>query len=420
MKKYMPRLIDDVIINELKAFGAILITGPKWCGKTTTAKQIAKSVIYMHDPEKSDAYIETAKIKPSLLLEGEKPRLIDEWQLAPMLWDAIRFDVDIKGEEGLYILTGSSTIDETQIKHSGAGRISRILMRTMSLYESGDSNGQISLNDLFQKNDIDKAISSLKVDDIANLIIRGGWPNSIGKSIEISSRQVSGYIETIANSEIKTIDGVERNTEKTKAILRSLARNVATSVPNSTILKDLVAGDDLMHQNTLSDYLRVLEKLYVIENLPSWAPQLRSKTVIRKSPVRYFIDPSIPAAILDANPQDLFYDLKTFGFLFESLVIRDLRIYAQKLNGSVYHYRDKNDLEVDAIIHLKNGKWGAIEVKLGSNEIDKAVLNLLKLKEKINIDKMNSPSFLAVVTGTQFGYKRPDGVYVIPIGCLKP
>ena len=337
-----------------------------------------------------------------------------------MLWDAIRFDVDIKGEEGLYILTGSSTIDETQIKHSGAGRISRILMRTMSLYESGDSNGQISLNDLFQKNDIDKAISSLKVDDIANLIIRGGWPNSIGKSIEISSRQVSGYIETIANSEIKTIDGVERNTEKTKAILRSLARNVATSVPNSTILKDLVAGDDLMHQNTLSDYLRVLEKLYVIENLPSWAPQLRSKTVIRKSPVRYFIDPSIPAAILDANPQDLFYDLKTFGFLFESLVIRDLRIYAQKLNGSVYHYRDKNDLEVDAIIHLKNGKWGAIEVKLGSNEIDKAVLNLLKLKEKINIDKMNSPSFLAVVTGTQFGYKRPDGVYVIPIGCLKP
>ncbi|HQM96003.1 MAG TPA: DUF4143 domain-containing protein [Clostridia bacterium] len=419
MKKYYPRIADKILKEELEAFGAVLINGPKWCGKTTTAKQIAKSVINMQDPSNKANYQKTVKIEPLILLQGDKPRLIDEWQEAPELWDAIRYDIDEKQQEGLYILTGSTKIDDIKISHSGVGRISKILMRTLSLYESNDSNGSVSLQDLFNGNAFKMAKSDLSVRDISEIIVRGGWPNSIGKDLKIASRQIAGYIDSIVKSEINTVDGVERDEAKTRAVLKSLARHTASQASDNKIISDVEVNHFSIHRNTLSDYLKILRDLYVIEDLPAWSPKLRSKTTIRTSNTRHFSDPAFAASLLDASPEDLFRDIETFGLLFESLVVRDLRIYTEYIGGYVYHYRDKNGLEADAIIHLNDGRWAAIEVKLGSHEIDNAARNLIKLSNQVDSSNSNGPAFLMVITGTEFGYRRDDGVYVVPIGCLK-
>lgn len=420
MDEYQPRLIDQVLSEELVAFGGVLLTGPKWCGKTTTARQQARSVLFMQDPDNQENYRQLAEIQPSLLLQGENPRLIDEWQVAPALWDAIRHDIDIRGKEGLYILTGSTSVDETQIKHSGAGRISRLKMYTMSLFESKDSTGEISLQGLFQNNLITGTESGLGVGDYARLICRGGWPNTLGKRDEIAIRQVKGYCQTICASDISTVDGVQRDPDKVEAVLRAYSRNVSTQASSTTILSDIVPNQGNVHFNTLESYLGALRKLYVIDEILAWNPKLRSRTTIRTSNTRHFIDPAIAAYFLGASDKDLLYDFQTFGLLFESMVVRDLRVYAQNVNGKIYHYRDKTGLEIDSIVHLSDGRWGAIEVKLGLNQVDQAASNLLKLKERVDLEKMHAPSFLMVVTGTRFAYTREDGVVVVPLGCLGP
>lgn len=420
MQNYYSRLIDPILIDELKAFGAIVLTGPKWCGKTTTATKLSKSILYMQDPDNQESYQQLAAIRPSLLLKGEHPRLIDEWQMAPQLWDAVRHDIDLQGEDGLYILTGSTSVDESRIKHSGAGRISRLVMYTMSLFESKDSNGAVSLKQLFE-NPVDiSAQCSLKIDDYARLITRGGWPKSLGANEDIAIRQVAGYCDAIVRSDIKTVDGVQRDEEKARAILRSYARHVSTQAAGTTILKDIQPNHLVLHINTLDDYLNALRRLYVISEIPAWSPKLRSKTAIRTSNTRHFIDPAIAAHFLKARAADLLFDFNTFGLLFESMVIRDLRVYVQCLNGGVSQYRDKDGLEADAIIHLDDGRWAALEVKLGSTMVDEAACNLLKLSNKIDTNRMNKPSFLMVVTATEYAYQREDGVYVVPLGCLKP
>ncbi|MGB4594666.1 MAG: DUF4143 domain-containing protein [Anaerolineaceae bacterium] len=420
MNEYHPRLIDPVLSEELEAFGGVLLTGPKWCGKTTTARQQARSVLFMQDPDNQENYRQLAEIQPSLLLQGENPRLIDEWQVAPALWDAIRHDIDIRGKEGLYILTGSTSVDETQIKHSGAGRISRLKMYTMSLFESNDSTGEVSLRGLFENHSVAGVESGLGVGDYARLICRGGWPNALGKRDEIAIRQIKGYCQTICTSDISTVDGIQRDPDKVEAVLRAYSRNISTQATNTTILSDIVPNQSNLHFNTLESYLGALRKLYVIDEISAWNPKLRSRTTIRTSNTRHFIDPAIAAYFLGASDKDLLFDFQTFGLLFESMVVRDLRIYAQNLNGKIYHYRDKSGLEIDSIVHLSDGRWGAVEVKLGTNQVELASSNLLKLKERVDVETMHAPSFLMVVTGTRFAYAREDGVVVVPLGCLGP
>ncbi len=419
MKKYHKRLIDDTLLNELQTFGAVLIVGPKWCGKTTTCMQHAESVLLMQNPDHRAQYISLAKLKPSKLLEGDKPRLIDEWQVAPVLWDAIRYDVDRTGEVGQYLLTGSTTVDESTILHSGAGRITRLMMRTMSLYESNDSNGQISLRDLFESSNAIEAQSSATIENIAEILVRGGWPGAMDKNPAIAKRQIAGYAETILKSDIHTIDGVKRDAEKMRSVLTSYARHCSTQASIQTIVNDIKNHHGAISRNTVSDYLNALRALFVIEELPAWSPRLRSKTTILASPTRHFVDPALAAYFLNASESNLMSDLETFGLLFESLVIRDLRIYAQKINGKLFHFRDKSGLEVDAIVLRNDGTWGAIEIKLGHAWVDEAANNLKKFSKMIHCQKMLAPSFLAVVTATGYGYTREDGVHVIPIGCLK-
>lgn len=418
MKAYIPRLIDDTLSKELEAFGAVLITGPKWCGKTTTALQQANSTLFLQDPDNRRQYLQLADTKPSLLLEGAKPRLLDEWQDAPQLWDAVRHSVDREQDTGLYILTGSTTIDEEKIVHSGTGRISRVRMRTMSLYEAGESNGQVSLKSLFEGENITSQ-SDHSLEDVAALIVRGGWPGSMGRPLEVARRQVAGYCQSIINTEIESSDGKKRDRDKLTAFLRSYSRHTAGSASINTLVRDVSQQFDTISRKTISEYLSALSKIYVIEELPAWSPALRSKTSIAKSPIRHFVDPAIAAYFLDAGPADLISDLRTYGLLLESLVVRDLRIYADSINGKVYHYRDSSGLEADAIIHLNNGSWGAVEVKLGNEAIEKGAASLLSLKSKINTDKMKEPSFLAVITSSGYAYEREDGVYVLPITCLR-
>ncbi len=417
---YMPRITDQLLRRELESFGAVLLTGPKWCGKTTTAKQIAKSVLNLHSPDQQETYLQLADIRPSLLLEGEHPRLIDEWQMAPQLWDAIRHDVDEKGTEGLYILTGSTSVDETKIKHSGAGRISRLKMYMMSLYESRDSNGTVSLSGLFVNPTNVAAKSMLTIEDYARLIVRGGWPSTIGKSDTVIQRQVAGYCDAIVKSDISTVDGVSRDERKVTSLLRSYARHTATQTPKTTILKDVLQNNETMHINTLDSYVTALNRLYVLDDLPAWSPKLRSKTTVRTTDTRHFIDPAIAAYFLQAYPQTILNDMNTFGLLFESLVVRDLRIYAQAHYGHVSHYRDSSGLEADVIIHLPDGRWAAVEVKLGSKQVDAGAENLLALRKRIDPTKTQYPSLLMIVTGTEYAYTRSDGVVVVPLGCLKP
>ncbi len=416
---YLQRVCDKLLASELKASGAVLIEGAKWCGKTSTAQQAARSSLYMQDPDKTSSYLAAADTKPSLLLNGETPKLIDEWQMAPVLWDAVRFEVDKRNKPGQFILTRSAVPSDNLVAHSGTGRISRLLMRPMSLWESGDSNGSISLKELFDKNTDISATSDLSIEKIAFLICRGGWPASVSQENESALKMATNYVESVINMDVQRVDGVEKNPERVRMLLRSLARNISTMASGQTIMADMESNDIGISEKTLSSYLNALRRIFVIEDTPAWMPSLRSKTAIRTSPKRNFVDPSIATAVMRTNPSGLLNDFETFGFMFESLCTRDMRIYAQANDGAIFHYRDKNDLESDMIISLRDGRWAPIEVKLGNKQIDEAAKNLLSLQSKINTEKMGKPSFLMVVTGGEFAYTRDDGVLVVPIGCLK-
>lgn len=423
MKKYKNRIADEILKRKLEGKGAVLIEGPKWCGKTTTAEQVAISILYMDDPEKKEQNITMAEINPKRLLKGETPRLIDEWQIAPKLWDTIRFEVDHRSELGQFILTGSAVpVDTKEITHSGTGRFTWLMMRTMSLYESGDSTGEVSLQDLFYgKTEID-GYSELNIDRLAFLVCRGGWPQAIDMRDEIALDQATDYLDAVIHSDINRADNVQKNPDKVRRLMRSYARNQGTQVPNTELAKDVQGNDEgSINEETIASYINALKKIFVVEEMPAWNPNLRSKTAIRSSDTRYYIDPSIAVAALGVGPDDLINDLKTFGFLFETLCVRDLRVYAEALNGDVFHYRDKNGLECDAVIHLKNGKYGLIEIKLGGEKLIEEGANSLKtLASKIDVEKMKSPSFLMVLTGTgDYAYRRQDGVLVVPVGCLK-
>ena len=423
LKKYRKRIADDILKRKLEGKGAVLIEGPKWCGKTTTAEQFAASVLYMDDPEKKEQNIAMSELSPKRLLNGDTPRLIDEWQLAPKLWDAIRFEVDHRSELGQFILTGSAVpANTTEITHSGTGRFTWLTMRPMSLYESGDSTGEASLENLFAGTKSIEGDSNLSIDRLAFLVCRGGWPQSVDMRDEIALDQAFDYYDAVVHSDINRADGVQKDAEKVKRLMRSYARNQGAQVPNTVLSRDISANEDkTISEETVASYVDALRKIFVVEDMPAWNPNLRSKTAIRSSDTRYYIDPSIAAAALGIGPNDLINDLNTFGFLFETLCIRDLRIFADSLGGEVYHYRDKDGQECDAVIHLRNGKYGLIEIKLGGEKlIEEGVKSLKAMKEKIDTSKMNEPSFLMVLTGTgDFVYFRKDGVCVVPIGCLK-
>ena len=423
MKKYRKRIADEILARKLEGKGAVLIEGPKWCGKTTTAEQIAASILYMDEPEKKEQNITMSELNPKRLLKGAAPRLIDEWQIAPKLWDAIRFEVDHRGELGQFVLTGSAVpADTKEITHSGTGRFTRLTMRPMSLYESGDSTGEVSLKDLFDgAAEIDGA-SELDIDRLAFLVCRGGWPQAVDMRDEIALDQAMDYYDAVVRSDINRADGVQKNSEEVHRLMRSYARNQGSQIPNTVLAQDVSANDEVsMSDETVAAYVSALRKIFVVEDMPAWNPNLRFRTAIRSSDTRYYIDPSIAAAALGIGPNDLVNDLKTFGFLFETLCIRDLRVFADSLNGEVYHYRDRDGQECDAVAHLRNGKYGLIEIKLGGDRlIEEGAKSLKAMEAKIDTDKMNAPSFLMVLTGTgDYAYRRQDGVYVVPIGCLK-
>lgn len=423
MKVYRKRVADDILKRKLEGKGAVLIEGPKWCGKTTTAEQIAASILYMDDPEKKEQNLTMSELNPKRLLKGAVPRLIDEWQLAPKLWDTVRFEVDHRGELGQFILTGSAVpADTKEITHSGTGRFTWLTMRPMSLYESGDSTGGISLKVLFENTEEVDGTANLSLDRLAFLICRGGWPQAIDMRDEIALDQARDYYDAVVHSDINRADHVQKNPERVKRLMRSYARNQGGQVPNTVIAQDIAANDESpISEETVASYLDALRKIFVVEDMPAWNPNLRSKTAIRSSDTRYYIDPSIAAAALGVGPTDLLNDLKTFGFLFETLCVRDLRVFADALNGEVYHYRDKDGQECDAVIHLRNGKYGLIEMKLGGDKlIEEGAKSLKAMQKKIDTEKMKSPSFLMVLTGIgDYAYRRHDGVCVVPIGCLK-
>ena len=423
MKEYLPRIADKLLEERLDAKGAVLIEGPKWCGKTTTAKQKAKSFISMDLPDMTKQYQQMAELSPSTLLEGETPRLIDEWQIAPNIWNAVRYEVDNRDEFGQFILTGSAVPNEfDDSMHTGIGRISRLLMRPMSLYESKDSGGEVALRDLFEDKNI-SAINETSLEKIAFLICRGGWPKAIGLDEKPSLFQAIDYYKSVVSTDISRVNSVKRDKEKAKRLLKSYARHVGAQSSLETIRQDmLVNQEDTFDQVTLYSYLDALRKMFVIEDSPAWNPNLRSKASIRTTDTRYFSDPSIATAALGIGPKDLLGDLKTMGFLFENLCVRDLRIYTDYLDGTVYHYRDKNGLECDAVIHLGNGSYGLVEIKLGGDKlIEEGAKTLKDLASKIDIENMPKPSFKAVLCAkAPFAYKRNDGVCVIPITALRP
>lgn len=423
MKKYRKRIADDILKRKLEGKGAVLIEGPKWCGKTTTAEQIASSVLYMDDPESKDQNISMADLNPKRLLRGETPRLIDEWQLAPKLWDAIRFEVDHRGEQGQFVLTGSAVPPDTkEITHSGTGRFTWLTMRPMSLFESGDSTGEVSLKELFTGTSEIDGSSNLNIDRLAFLVCRGGWPQAVDMRDEIALDQAIDYFDAVVHSDINRADDIQKNPERVRRLMRSYARNQGGQVPNTVLAQEVIGSDETnISEETVASYTNALRKIFVVEDMPAWNPNLRSKTAIRSSDTRYYVDPSIAAAALGIGPDDLINDLKTFGFLFETLCVRDLRVFADALNGEVYHYRDKNGQECDAVVHLRNGKYGLIEIKLGGDRlIEEGAASLKSMAAKIDTNKMRVPSFMMVLTGTgDYAYRRHDGVCVVPIGCLK-
>ncbi len=418
-KAYLTRTSDKEIQSALQSSGAILIEGAKWCGKTSSASKVAQSVLYMQDPDKMASYMAMADTKPSLLLKGEIPRLVDEWQMAPILWDAVRFEVDKRNEPGQFILTGSAVPLDNVTAHTGTGRISRILMRPMSLFESLESNGLVSLHALFNGCQEEGCMSDLSIEKIAFALCRGGWPASVQRGQAPALRMARDYVEAVINYDVSRVDNIEKNPERVRLLLRSLARNVATLATQQTIKDDIEATDITVSEKTIALYINALRRIFVIEDLPAWSPSLRSRTAIRTSPKRHFVDPSIATAVLRMNPEGVLNDFKTFGFLFESLCTRDVRIYSQAIDGDVFHYRDKSGLESDLIIKLRDGRWAAVEVKLGNKQVEEAAQNLLTLKSKIDAEKMGEPSFLMVLTGGQYAYRRNDGVWIVPVACLK-
>lgn len=419
-KYYKTRICDAILAKKLRTTGAVLITGPKWCGKTWTGLNAANSVLYMQDADKRASYLKLAQTSPSLLLRGEKPRLIDEWQMATVLWDAVRFAVDKEPSKGQYILTGSVVVDDDEeIEHSGTGRISRMRMRPMSLFESGESNGTVSLKDLFDgKTDI-ASESRLSIEDIAYAICRGGWPASLDMDRNDSLEVAANYLDSVVETDISSIDKSQKDPDRVRSIMRSLARNISTMTTDRTIIADVQANDISMSDKTLEVYLRALRKLFIIEDIKAWQPSLRSKTGIRTSDKRQFVDPSIAIASLGIGPDAIIEDFQYFGFLFESLCCRDLRIYSEGLKGNVRHYHDNNNLEADLIVALNDGRWAAVEVKLGSREIEEGAEHLKELAFNIDTERFPAPSFLMILTGGEYAYRRDDGVLVVPIGCLK-
>ena len=429
MQEYYPRIVDRELALRLEAFGATLIVGPKWCGKTTTGEQQAKSILRMQDPDRREGYLATANTKPSLLLRGETPRLIDEWQVAPVLWDAVRTAVDREQKEGLFILTGSTSVDNSKIMHSGTGRISRMKMYPMSLFESRESNGKISLRALFEDpaTDIDGIPSDLSVEELIFAACRGGWPASLLRKSDAAKLLIAkDYFNNICESDISTVDGVQRNPVWTGMILRSYARNISTLVKKTNIFRDVASNADSMTSVTMDSYLNALEKLFVIEDVDAWCPAIRSATTIRSGKKRAFTDPSIAVAALGLTPAYLETDLKTFGFLFECLCIRDLKVYSQALGGRLSYYHDRYDLEADAVLHLDDGRYALIECKLGSREIEEGAAHLLQIRQlirKYNEKEpqvpLREPDLLLVITGGEMAYTRQDGVRIVPIGALR-
>ena len=424
--EYLPRLIDGVIEDEMRLFGGVVITGPKWCGKTTTAEQIAETKVYLQDKVQYDRFSKIAKLDPSRVLDGDTPVLIDEWQKIPELWGAARYQIDRRKAKGQFIFTGSKIIVESELEHSGAGRIKRLKMHTMSLWESGGSTGEVSLRSLFEGQNSICGLPEYDYYGMARRLVRGGWPDTIGLDDKDCYKKVEGYCTAIkdydfdSDSEKEATARTDRSSRTLHTLLRSLSRGSASSMSADSIREDMAKGGNVeVSVNTVHKYLRLLHNICLTDDLPAWTPRLRSKTAIRTSDTRHLTDPAIAAYFLDAGPEDLVHDPETFGLLFESMVVRDLRVYAQTMDGHVCHYRDKNGLEVDAIVHLPRGRWGAVEVKLSDKWADDGADNLLKLRDKIDSDEVGEPAFMAIVTADGAAYTRDDGVHVIPLSCLR-
>lgn len=423
MDDYKPRIVDEILIKKLESKGAVLIEGPKWCGKTTTALRQAKSVLRMDNPLEKEQNLRLSKLNPQRLLIGDNPRLIDEWHIAPTLWDTVRYEVDQRGKMGQFILTGSAVPPDTkEITHSGTGRFTWLTMRPMSLYESGESTGEVSLKSLFAGNLNVDGENTLDIDKLAYLVCRGGWPQAVGLKTEAALQQAFDYYDAVVKSDINRADGVNKNPERVKRIMKSYARNQGSQVASTVIAQDIAANEaETVNEDTVHSYIEALKKIFVVEDMSAWNPNLRSKSAIRTSDTRYYVDSSIATASLGIGPDDLINDLRTFGLFFETMCVRDLRVFAESLDGAVYHYRDNTNLECDTVIHLRNGYYGLIEIKLGGDDlIDEGAANLLKLKNKIDVSKMKAPAFLMVLIGVgKYAYRREDGVLVVPIGCLK-
>lgn len=427
--EYLHRIADETLDLRLEAFGAVQIIGPKWCGKTTTAERRAASVIKMQDPDRREGYLATAQTKPSLLLKGATPRLIDEWQVAPVIWDAVRHAVDERRAKGQFILTGSTVVDDEQIMHTGTGRISKMTMYPMSLYESLESNGSVSLRRLFNEPDynIDGSISELSIEKLIFAACRGGWPATLDTISDSAKLLIAkDYLDIICSDDISRVDKVKRNPSLARLILRSYARNICTLAKKKSMFDDVSEEMGNISMPTFDDYVGALERLFVIEDIEAWSPAIRSKTVIRTGKKRCFTDPSIAVAALGASPQSLEFDLKTFGFIFENLCFRDLRVYSQALGGRLSYYHDRLGLEADAVLHLDDGRYALIECKLGSKEIEEGAKHLLEIKKLVSEKnktekqiKMREPDLLIILTGGEMAYTRDDGVKIIPIGCLK-
>lgn len=427
MKNYKRRILDRLLEKKLQAKGAVLIEGPKWCGKTTTAEEIAASKIMLAKPDIKDHFKSLLEIDSDAALAGETPMLIDEWQTVPKLWDAVRYTVDHRHAMGQFILTGSAVPDkdaEKEREHSGTGRFAWLTMRPMTLFESGESNGTVSLGELFLAPDKILQKNDLKLSDIAFLICRGGWPIAVGLPEEAALEQAFDYYDAVTEEDVTNVDGVKRASERVQRLMRAYARHQGTQASIATLKEDLKNNDTTtLDEDTISSYLDALRKIFVVEDMPAWNPNLRSKTAIRTTDTRYFVDPSIATAALGLGPTDLMNDLNSMGFFFETLCVRDLRVFAESLNGKVYHYRDKSGLECDAVVHLRNGQYGLIEIKLGGDSLIKdGATTLNALEEQIDTTRMKSPAFKMILTATgEYAYRRPkDGIYVVPIGCLKP
>lgn len=423
MAEYKQRIADRILERKVLGKGAVLIEGPKWCGKTTTAKQLAKSVLDLGDASVLKQSSQMIEISPKSLLEGATPRLIDEWQALPPIWDSIRSEVDKRGEPSQFVLTGSSVLpDANETIHSGTGRYAHVMMRPMSLYESGESTGSVSLIDLFAGKTPDVQENKLEIDDLAYLTCRGGWPWTTLISPKVALDQAFDYVDSVIKRDIQRVDKVKRSPERARLLLRSYARNISQQVSYATIRKDMLSNDaSTLDEDTVADYIKVLKKLFVIEDLVAWNPNIRSKAAIRTSDTRHFVDPSVGTAALGLGPKDLINDLQSFGLFFEDMVVRDLRVYAEALDGELYHYRDSSGLECDTVLHRRNGSYALLEVKLGGEDkINEGAASMIELANKIDTDKMPAPSFMAVIIGVgKYAYRRKDGVYVLPIGCLK-